>query len=149
MADLIPPPAAPTQNSAAADRPSAVPFMPGSSWRSVPGNPPLAVIAFLEDKKLLIGFDAVAPVGLIFCVPAEFVRTKGPSRRHHHKLGDGELDFERDGLEHRVIGLAKAPLPIGRLVIRRHEHAVVGVKRHHRYGIRKHSALLRRPPSQL
>src|ERR1700733_6759668 len=74
--------------------------------KAVTRDPPLAVVAFPEDEKLLVGFRAGRAGGVDLLSPCGIRPHEGPLRRHHHELGDGEPHLQGDGLEYRVIGAA-------------------------------------------
>src|SRR5580693_5249981 len=100
--------------------------------KAVARDPPLAVVAFLEDEKLLVCLAAGGAGGVDRLGPCGIGPHKSPLRRHDDKFSDGELDLERDGSENRIIGLPQRRLADRRLIVWRHEYAVLGVKRHGR-----------------
>src|SRR5262249_18388235 len=100
--------------------------------KAVAGDLPPAVAALLEDEKLLVCFGACGSSGIDLLGSSGIRPHISPLRRYHDKLGNRELDLEHDGFEHRVIGSAHRRLADRRLIVRRHEHAVLGVERHDR-----------------
>src|SRR5262245_49771931 len=72
--------------------------------KSVAGDLPPAVVALLEDEKLLVCFGARGSSGIDLLSSSGIRAHKSPLRRYHDKLGNRELDLEHDGFEHRVIG---------------------------------------------
>src|SRR5580692_3185842 len=104
--------------------------------KTVAGNFELASLIFAENEKLLVRLRGGCAGGVIKGCAGRVRAREHPLRAHLHNLGDVELHRQLDRLKHCIVGFLHCVRPHRRRAVRRHEHAVFSVERHHRVGVR-------------
>src|SRR5580704_14755048 len=103
--------------------------------KTVAGNFELVAPIFAENEKLLVRLRAGCAGGMIKGGAGRVCAREHPLRAHLHYLGDVELHRQLDRLEDRIRRFPHCACPHRRRAVRRHEHAVFNVERHHRIGV--------------